>query len=224
LLKYSPAALLLSIALGCARTDIVSPTSSALQQVKHSLDYTEDGAQEAPEEVPESMRFPTYLHSVSADAAYAEGIAFGQSIVEYFATNALAKVTVRTNVGDASGESEYSHAFPANRSIMASAEYKMDACGGTIRTAAYGRVWNQFPYYASFLTWGGKTATKDASFTCPTESTPSRSGGDDREDGGVITCYTLTIALYELDLTLGKIVRVGTSTTKWCEYNTGYAT
>jgi hypothetical protein len=221
--KQSIGALLFSVALGCARTDIIDPTSPrTLEPVQHKLSHVEEGPQDAPEGVPESMRFPTFLHEVQADAGYVEGdsTAYAQAIVSYFGTNGLARATVSPPVGSPSvAEQEESEAFPSDGDVMATASLRIGPCVGTIHGTAYGRVWNQFPFYASFLTWGTKAKTSYKAYVCPEDPRPpSKSGGEDgEEEPSVVTCFTLVIDFYVLDLNTLTIVRVGSEIRRWCE-------
>jgi hypothetical protein len=207
-------ALLAAFAVGCAET-ATAPPGDKLQRSQSVSNYVEEGDQNPPADVPAEYNFPTILYSVEPDAGFVDGYAYAQSIVRYFGTNALARATVNTNVGSETGESETSELLPANRSHVASTNYYMGSCGGNIQGTAYGKVWNEFPIWGSFLNWGAKSDTRQTSATCPTSSpSPSPGGGG---GGGGGTCWTLTIDHYWYYPDTGEIEYWYSESYTWCE-------
>jgi len=206
-LKHIRAAAALILAAACSDT-VTSPATNSLRLHQRSANYSEEGPQNPPEDAPAEFLFPTILYSVEPDAGFVDGYAWAQSIVRYFATNALARATVRTDVGDATDESETSAFLPANRDWMVSTNRYMAVCSEPIRGEAYGKIWNEFLLSWRFTTWGVKSDSRSKTAFCP----PS-SSGDAAE-----TCYVVYIDHYLL-YSDGHLDYMGSDRISWCDKN-----
>jgi hypothetical protein len=205
---------LLAFAAACAETG-TAPADGTLQVLKGGPAYLEEGDQSAPEGVPPEYQIPTKLYSVEADAGFTEGLAYAQAIVRYFGTNAIARATVKTNVGSDVGESARSDLIPASRELMATISYNMGTCGGTITGDAYGKVWNEFPIWGSISKWGEQSATGQAFANCP--NSPRSGRGNGGGGGGDVTCYTLEIDHYWYYPATKTFEYRNTETYTWCD-------
>src|SRR5206468_13105749 len=128
---------------------------------------------------------------VKADAGFAGQGAYGQSIVNFTATNATAdvKLTVTSGgspVGVNAGHEETSSIFPVTSGITAQTTIAtQQTCGLTAAAHADGSAWDSFLLNYNLLSWGKKSSSADNT-TAQSGCSPSGGGGS---GGGITYCY-----------------------------------
>lgn len=154
-----------------------------------SFSYEEIGDQTPPPEAGPEYQGATYL-SVEADAGFAEGYAYGQSVLNYAATNAIATVSLVTAAGTFQGVEEESYLFPWGRGMTASTNVYLGNCIGTIHATATGKVWNQLLTSANgWLVWGTKQSSEADTVNCAYTPPGGGGGGGGGGSGGDDICY-----------------------------------
>jgi hypothetical protein len=154
-----------------------------------------EGPQEPPEGLPEGYNWRTTI-TVDADAGWLDNysVAYGQSVVNYAGTNAIAEVTLHvlegsTSLSSVTQKAEADDAWPATRGLTASATLPGDSnkCGLYSYASAHGAVWNKWFLNSSWTTWGKKTAgdsDQKAGPACPPPPPGDGGGGGGGGDGG----------------------------------------
>ena len=194
----SPALLVLAIILSSC-SEPTEPHSKRSAPAVASRTVIEDGPQDAPPGAGPEYQGNTTL-TVTPDAGFTEEemegwawpnnmkfTAYGQSVVNYWATDVEATVAIAirkngTQVGGNSGETSDSHLLPANRGITVSTNAQASAgCGHLVQTTAFGQVWNAaLINNLSWLQWGRKKDTQTTTANqdnCPTGTAGSGDPG-----------------------------------------------
>jgi hypothetical protein len=181
--SFPTRALALVVLVGaCAETTGVDRSQTAVDRwdLQPRFNYYEDGPQQPPPEAPAGYNWYTTI-SVQADAGFHTGpadegspvTAWGVALVSYTGTNATAHAYLdilrnRQVVDKADAPAEDSHAFPAARTLVATARRPvMDRCDLTAAVQAVGTVWNQLFVNFSWTIFGKKTGSGQASASQP---------------------------------------------------------
>lgn len=214
-----PAGLLLLLSLACdapvqPEVEPVRPRQALARSV------TEEGAQEAPPGVPPEYEMPTAIHSLLPEAWWRDGRAGADAVMQYTGNGALLKLTLTTDAGVASGETQDSHILPTWWYISTDASLRMETCGGALRADAWGSVWNELPLLG-FPRWGVKTATRTAHGECPRPATATVSTSLASNDE---ICYTIITEHYWYYPATGTFEYRFTKYETYCEKRTEYET
>ncbi len=158
--------------------DAVAPAVQRMAPMARSSHVIETGQQDPPPEAPPELQSLTDL-TVTPDAGFTDNTtAFGQSVLNYNSTDAVATVDVDVTAGTASYGSAHatvsaSDLLAGGKGMIANATRVFSrTCGNgpsvVINATAYGHVWNKYllpvaPF--SLIVWGDKqdTQTKGAS-------------------------------------------------------------
>ena len=176
---------------GCPTTTSTSGTSSS------------SGTQTPPDGLPSGYDWNTFL-TVSADAGFTAEGAYGQSVVNFTATNATADVKLTlssggSSIGTNAGHAETSSVFPSTTGITAQTTIASSTtCGLSAASHADGSSWDSFLLNFNILSWGKKSDSNDKTSTQATcqNTNTGGSGGD-----GGTTYYTCYYIVYTDSIT-----------------------
>ena len=161
-----------SILMAATFVACAEPAVTTAPQVEagRSNHYIE-GAQEAPPEVPPAYQVPVKVDVVAGAGATripSGSYAYGQSVVNYTATSAVAKVTLEiAGYPDALGEAQQSTVLPVANGLTATASRNItETCNKSLRAAATASVWNEY-VSSSLLIWGRETGSASYTWELP---------------------------------------------------------
>ena len=140
------------------------------------------GSQEPPSDVPEDFQGHYTWLDVSVDVGWSSpNVAYGQSIVRYWASNATSTIELKvrnaqgTQVGENSATSQEWWLIPWRSTLYASTSVTVSGtCGQVAQAKATGSVWDSaISSSKGWLSWGNQTATATNSASQP-ECAPTR--------------------------------------------------
>ena len=163
------------------------------------------GTQTPPAGLPTGYEWNSFLN-VKADAGFTGQGAYGQSVVNFTATNATADVKLTlssggSSIGSNAGHEETSSIFPVTGGITAQTTIAaQETCGLTASAHADGSAWDSFLLNYNLVSWGKKSSSDD-------KTTPQSACAPTGVDGGgtgVTYCYYY----YEYSPVTGQIFYV----------------
>jgi hypothetical protein len=140
------------------------------------------GSQQPPSDVPEDFQGHYTWLDVSVDVGWSSPtVAYGQSIVRYWASNATSTIELKvrnaqgTQVGENSATSQAWWLIPWRSTLYASTSVTVSGtCGQVAQAKATGSVWDSaISSSKGWLSWGNQTATATNSAVQP-ECAPTR--------------------------------------------------